>query len=315
MHLVLELVRPGDELGPGDDSLPEQRPRRRRGARASAAIRSPVVRRGARCTRSRASKRLENPSGVRPSPWRGPGGLRRRDPQAGAAGILRGAMEARGERDVWFHVGRLGAGAVFGSAFRIRHYGLHQIPATGGALICTNHISVLDPVFVGLGGAKRGRPVRFLGLSELFESGFVGWALRTTGQIPLRRGTGDWDAIHAVAEVVRRGALAGMSPEGRVTDGVEDLPGQKGAARIALDAGRPVIPSGIWGSNERWPKDGLRLAPPMRPPVVVVFGPAIAPVGEARNPRDVRALTERIMDGIRTLRAVARARAESFVAD
>ena len=226
-----------------------------------------------------------------------------------------GAMVSENERDVWFHVGRLGAAAVFGSAFRIRHYGLHHIPAEGGALICTNHVSVLDPVFVALGGAKRGRPVRFLGLSELFESGFVGWAMRTTRQIPLRRGTGDWDAIHAVAEVVRSGALAGMSPEGRVTDGVEELAGQKGAARIALDAGRPVIPSGIWGSNSRWPKDGLVYDPPHRPPVVLVFGPAIVPVGEPRNPRDVRALTERIMDEIRSLRTLARSRAESFVTD
>jgi 1-acyl-sn-glycerol-3-phosphate acyltransferase len=220
----------------------------------------------------------------------------------------------RGDRDVWLRVGTAGAGAVFGSAFRIRHYGLHQIPAAGGALICTNHVSVLDPVFVALGGAKRGRPVRFLGLSELFESGFVGWAMRTTRQIPLRRGTGDWDAIHAVADVVRSGEVAGMSPEGRVTDGVEEIAGQKGAARIALDAGRPVIPSGIWGSNWRWPQDGLRSGPPWRPPVVVVFGTAIEPEGEARNPRDVRDLTERIMADVRALRAVARARAESFLA-
>lgn len=221
-------------------------------------------------------------------------------------------MASESERDVWYHVGRIGTGAVFGAAFRIRHYGLHQIPARGGALICTNHVSVLDPVFVGLGGAKVGRPVRFLGLSELFESGFVGWALRTAKHIPLRRGTGDWDAIHAVAAVVRSGALAGMSPEGRVTDGVEELAGQKGAARIALDAGRPVIPSGIWGSNSRWPKDGLTYGPPLRPPVVLVFGPPITPEGEPRNPRDVRALTERIMDDIRSLRAIARARAEAF---
>jgi 1-acyl-sn-glycerol-3-phosphate acyltransferase len=225
--------------------------------------------------------------------------------------ILPAGMD--GERDVWFHVGRLGAGALFGSAFRLRFHGLRHIPSAGGGLICTNHVSVLDPVFVALGGARRGRPVRFLGLSELFESGLLGWALRTTRQIPLRRGTGDWDAIHAVAAVVRSGAVAGMSPEGRVTDGVEELPGQKGAARIALDAGCPVIPSGIWGSNYRWPKDGLRRGLPLRPPVVLVFGPPIRAEGDPRNPRDVRALTERIMADIRSLRSVARARAESLM--
>ncbi len=225
-----------------------------------------------------------------------------------------GVSEQRdGGRDLWFHVGRIGAGAVFGAAFRVRHHGLHHIPATGGALICTNHVSVLDPVFVALGGAKRGRPVRFLGLSELFESGFVGWTMRAGRHIPLRRGTGDWEAIHAVAAVIRSGAVAGMSPEGRVTDGVEELAGQKGAARIALDAECPVIPSGLWGSNWRWPKDGLHYRRPLRPPVVMVFGPAIRPAGDPRDPRDVRALTEEIMDEIRSLRALARARAESFL--
>jgi len=136
--------------------------------------------------------------------------------------------------------------------------------------------------------------------------------MRAGRHIPLRRGTGDWDAIHAVAAVIRSGAVAGMSPEGRVTDGVEELPGQKGGARIALDAGCPVIPSGLWGSNWRWPKNGLHSRPPLRPPVVLVFGPAIEPVGEPRNPRDVKALTERIMDEIRALRALARVRAEAF---
>jgi hypothetical protein len=76
-----------------------------------------------------------------------------------------------------------------------------------------------------------------------------------------------------------------------------------------------VIPSGIWGSNLRWPKDGLRYDAPLRPPVVVVFGPAIHPEGDPRNPRDVRDLTERIMAEIRTLRAVARTRAELFLRD
>jgi 1-acyl-sn-glycerol-3-phosphate acyltransferase len=218
-----------------------------------------------------------------------------------------------GERDLWFHVGRIGVGGVFGAAFRVRFEGLRNVPASGGALICTNHVSVLDPVFVGMAGARQGRPVRFLALSELFESGVLGWALRRTRQIPLRRGTGDWDAIHAVAGVVRSGALAGMSPEGRVTDGVEELAGQKGAARIALDAGCPVIPSGIWGSNYRWPQAGLRRATPLRPPVVLVFGRPISADGDPRNPRDVRALTERIMADIRRLQGAARARAEALL--
>jgi 1-acyl-sn-glycerol-3-phosphate acyltransferase len=214
----------------------------------------------------------------------------------------------RPERDVWWYMARGGVGGVFRAAFRIRFFGLLHIPTEGGALIATNHVSVLDPVIVALGGARRGRPIRFLALSELFESGVLGWALRTSRQIPLRRGTGDWDAIRAVAEAVSSGSLVGMSPEGRVTDGVEELPGQKGAGRIALSAHCPIIPSGIWGTNRRWPKDGPTYGAPLRPPVALVFGAPIVPEGDPRNPRDVRALTERLMEDVRGLAAAARSR-------
>ena len=67
-------------------------------------------------------------------------------------------------------------------------------------------MSVLDPIAVALAAGSAGRPVRFMALSELFEHGVVGWTLRVTRQVPLRRGLGDWDAIENVADVVRSGS-------------------------------------------------------------------------------------------------------------
>jgi 1-acyl-sn-glycerol-3-phosphate acyltransferase len=188
--------------------------------------------------------------------------------------------------------------------------GIENIPQSGGALLTYNHVSVLDPLPVALAVARRGRSVRFLAVSDAFEQRFVGWALRRTGQIPLRRGLGDWDAIGKIADVLRAGALAGMSPEGTVGDGSELQPGQRGAARIALLAGVPVIPVGVWGTQHRWGKAGLRRGLD-RPPLAVVAGPPIPPAGEARSRPDTIEFTARIMDGIRENAVRARVRAEA----
>src|SRR6266511_5902771 len=218
-------------------------------------------------------------------------------------------QEAEPDHDVWWTVGRMAVGTVFRATFRLRFVDTANIPATGGALLTYNHVSVLDPLPVALAVARRGRSVRFLAVSDIFEQGFVGWAMRRTGQIPLRRGLGDWDAIGKIADVLRAGSLAGMSPEGTVGSGDALQPGQRGAARIALLAGVPVVPVGVWGTQRRWGKDGLHKTLD-RPLLAVVVGRPIPPEGEPRSRPDVIAFTERIMRGIRDVADRARFRAE-----
>jgi 1-acyl-sn-glycerol-3-phosphate acyltransferase len=164
---------------------------------------------------------------------------------------------------------------------------------------------VIDAVFVALPIVERGRAVHFFALSEDFERPIVGWGLRKTGQIPIRRGLGDWSAIEASAGVLERGMLAGIAPEGTIGDGAELLPGQKGAARISLMAGAPVIPVGLWGTQLRWPKSGLTFSRPARAIVAVVYGEPIHSEGDPKHRPDVQALTDRIMDDIACLLAQA----------
>jgi 1-acyl-sn-glycerol-3-phosphate acyltransferase len=199
------------------------------------------------------------------------------------------------ERDPWWAATRITVGGLFNAAFRLRVVGADRIPAGGGALLAYNHVSVLDPIPVALAAARGGRPVHFLALSELFEHGIVGMVLRATRQIPLRRGLGDWAAIETVADVLRRGLLAGMSPEGTVGEGTALQPGQRGAARISLAAGVAVIPVGVWGTQRRWPRAGLSWARPARPVVGVSVGRPIPPEGNPRARRDVLTLTDRMM--------------------
>jgi 1-acyl-sn-glycerol-3-phosphate acyltransferase len=212
-----------------------------------------------------------------------------------ATEATRPAPRPPGDRYGWWRFARGTIGLAFDTGFRLRFAGLANVPRSGGALLTYNHVSVLDPVVVALGADRRGRSVRFLALSEAFDQRFVGFGLRKTRQIPLRRGLGDWDAIQAVADAIRTGSLAGLSPEGTVGDGATLQPGQKGAARIALSTSAAVIPVGIWGIQARWPKAGLHLGRPLRPTVGVSFGPAMGADGDPRSRADVRDLTDRIM--------------------
>jgi 1-acyl-sn-glycerol-3-phosphate acyltransferase len=214
-------------------------------------------------------------------------------------------------RIVWWTAARLTVGTLFKAAFRVRLAGATNIPERGGALLAYNHVSVLDPIAVSLAAARRGRPVRFLALAELFDQGWVGWSLRRIDQIPLRRGLGDWAAIERVADALRGGSLAGMSPEGTVGEGTSLQPGQRGAARIALAAGVPVLPVGVWGTQRRWPKAGLYWGPPLRPALGVAVGAPIMASGDPRDRTEVLALTERLMGELQHAVDVARALART----
>jgi 1-acyl-sn-glycerol-3-phosphate acyltransferase len=180
------------------------------------------------------------------------------------------------------------------ASFRIRVAGSEHIPRRGGALLAYNHVSVLDAIFVGLPVTRRGRIVRCFALSEDFERPLMGRALRGLQQVPIHRGAGAWGPLEQLADVVRDGWLAGIAPEGTVGGGDELQPIQKGAARIALLAGGPVIPVGLWGPQRRWPKTGLRMKRPIRPNVGVSFGQPLDVEGDPKSRPDVQALTDRL---------------------
>ena len=209
--------------------------------------------------------------------------------------------------DPWYRAGVWTVGTLTHLALRIRFHGLDNIPTSGGAILAPNHISVLDPVVIALGPVRIGRTVRFLAAAEFFESErhVIAWGLRRFRQIPVRRGRADWGALEEIAAVVRTGALAGMFPEGRMGDGEELQKGQRGLARIALTAGAPIVPVGLWGTHARWPRSGLRWDRPLRSTVHVVYGPPIDAIGDAHDRRETIELTDRVMNEIGKALAVA----------
>jgi 1-acyl-sn-glycerol-3-phosphate acyltransferase len=213
---------------------------------------------------------------------------------------------AENERDLWWRVAGGTIGSVATASFRIRVSGQEHIPRRGGALLAYNHVSVIDAIFVAMPILRRDRIIRCFALSEDFERPMMGRALHGLRQIPIRRGAGAWDPLEEMAARIREGWLCGIAPEGTVGTGEELLPIQKGPARIALLAGCPVIPVGLWGPQRRYPKSGLHFRAPARPPLGVAFGPPIQAEGDAKHRPDVQALTDRLGEALRAQVDMAR---------
>ena len=218
-----------------------------------------------------------------------------------------GARRRLGEQDRFWRFADAVVRTAFRLIFRTRWLGMEHIPPEGSALVAANHISPLDPVFIALAPSHQGRTLRFLAAAEFFDKPVVGWFLAWLHQIPIRRGASDWKALEEVAGVIREGNLAGIFPEGRIGDGSTLGPGHRGAARLALAAGVPVIPVGVWGTQQRWPRSGFRIGRPFRPTISVVFGPPIPAAGDPRDRQAIRALTDQVMAAI--ARQVERAKA------
>ena len=194
--------------------------------------------------------------------------------------------------------------------FRVHVEGERHVPARGPAIVAFNHVSVLDgPVLGGQVARRRGRESRFLVAAEVFQKRIFGWVLRTFDQIPIRRGQGDVGALDEAIRTVADGAIAAIAPEGRVNEngGTELLRIRRGVARLALNTSAPVVPVGIWGTQKRWPRTGLRYGPPWRPRLAVVFGDPLLPSGDPADPEDIDAFTQRVREAIES--QVARAQA------
>ena len=72
-----------------------------------------------------------------------------------------------------------------------------------------------------------------------------------------------------------------------------------------------MVPVGVWGTQERWPKPGLHFRRPWRPIVAISYGDPIMPKGDADSTEDLQAFTDLMVDAIAVQTDRARALAEA----
>ena len=181
--------------------------------------------------------------------------------------------------------------------FRLRASGTEHLPREGGYVLSPNHLSNLDPWPLGLPLFPE-RQIRFMAKVELFRSPL--WPiLKFGGAFPVRRGEGDTVAIETAVQLAKEGEVVAIFPEGtRRRKGMvkkHTARPHTGAARVALEAGVPLIPAAIAGT------DRISRLGPLR----VAYG---APVElddlRDRDPREAAQVgTDRLMAAIGKLEA------------
>jgi 1-acyl-sn-glycerol-3-phosphate acyltransferase len=183
-------------------------------------------------------------------------------------------------------------------AYRLRARGRENIPSHGGFVLACNHMSSFDPWPLGLPLWPR-RFLRFMAKSELYWFPLT-LILNGAGAFPVRRGQADAEAIETAVQLARAGNVVAMFPEGtRRRKGLvkrfEARP-RSGAARIALEAGVPLVPAAVRGT------DHLRRLAAIR----VAYGPPVD-IDDLRGAADLREAaleaTDRLMARIDELEA------------
>jgi 1-acyl-sn-glycerol-3-phosphate acyltransferase len=132
--------------------------------------------------------------------------------------------------------------------------GYERLPAAGPAILCPNHISFLDSAFLML---TVPRNISFVGKAEYMDSWKTKFLFPAMGMIPIDRAGGDKStaALDAAEEVLQRGELFGIFPEGTRSRNGDLHKGRTGAARLAMALDCPIFPVGVVGTDKIQPPD------------------------------------------------------------
>lgn len=172
--------------------------------------------------------------------------------------------------------------------FRLERIGREHVPADGPAIFAANHRSFLDPFIIG---TLVRRPLYYVAKRELFESHpLQAWFLGALGAFPVDRGHGDAEMVATAKAILARGDSVLIFPEGtRVRPGPLGPP-RRGVGRLALEAGVPVVPVSVIGTEKV--RRGWRIRAHK---VRARCGQAITfPRVETASPRLAQAVTDRI---------------------
>lgn len=179
--------------------------------------------------------------------------------------------------------------------FRMEIAGRERIPAEGPCILVANHESVIDPFVLGL---ATHRLVHFMAKAELWRSALSRAAVEGFGAFPVDRGRGDFDAFGRAGTLLAEGEVLGIFGQGTCLP-LRTRPFQRGAARLALATGSPLVPVALVGTEQAVRPHRLRLGLP-RIRVLVA-----RPLEVARTKPTAalaRGLTRRVEEAIADLR-------------
>jgi 1-acyl-sn-glycerol-3-phosphate acyltransferase len=183
----------------------------------------------------------------------------------------------------------------FARLYRVELRHAERVPASGPVILVANHESMLDPWLLGL---VTPRPVRYMAKAELWENRMLGRVMDMFGTFPVDRGAGDRAAVGRGAALLEAGEVLGIFPQGTCLP-YRHRPWFRGAAKLALAAGAPIVPVCIVGSEKALrpgkPKIGF-------PRITILVGEPIGVAAGRPTVAAARELTARIEQAIEDAR-------------
>jgi 1-acyl-sn-glycerol-3-phosphate acyltransferase len=206
---------------------------------------------------------------------------------------------------VQYQLSRIVAGPFLHTIWRPKVTGAQNIPASGGAILAANHLSVVDSIFLPL---MVDRPVTFSAKAEYFTASGPAarlWAayLKATNQLRMDRDgpRAAQDTLEAALALLREGNLFGIYPEGTRSPDGRLYRGRPGVGWLALKSGLPVIPVALAGTRQVLPP-GSVVPRPGRIGVKIGKPLELAPELDGEAPGKARRLiADQVMSAIREL--------------
>lgn len=170
------------------------------------------------------------------------------------------------------------------AVFRLMDYrfhleGVERVPGTGGAVLVSNHISYLDFIFAGYAAHPARRRVRFMAKKQVFDHPVSGPLLRGMRHIPVDREAGAASYARAL-ELLRAGEVVGVFAEATISRSFTVKEIKNGAVRLAQEAGVPLLPVALWGTQRLWTKGRPRRLAQRHVPISVLVGEPLKPAPE-----------------------------------
>lgn len=153
----------------------------------------------------------------------------------------------KAKRKGWLYaIGQFLLRLFYVPVYRIRVIGRENVPKEGPVLLCSNHVTMKDPVILGI---SQRRQVFYMAKEELFRNGFIGGVLRGLGAFPVKRGTGGTDALEDAYTLLEENAVVGVFIEGTRSKTGELQRPKTGAALLHYRTKAPVVPVCITGNG------------------------------------------------------------------
>ena len=172
--------------------------------------------------------------------------------------------------------------------------GAEHVPRDGGAVMVVNHTGYMDFTYAGYAARPARRFVRFMAKDSVFTHKVSGPLMRAMKHIPVDRSAGASSYGHAV-RYLRAGEIVGVFPEATISRSFELKTFKNGAARMAQEAGVPMLPVVIWGSQRVWTKGHPKRLGRTNVPISIAVGEPI-PVVREENIDDATAKIHAVME-------------------